>query len=55
MRWILLDLVLVLLSLGLLAFLLLRLWRRLKALSRAVAKAGEVVSAAPSRSPGRHR
>lgn len=70
MRWILLDLALVGLSVALLAALLLRLWRTVKALLSALASAGDLVSqasdpgssrgqashvSAASRSPGRHR
>ena len=46
MPWILVDLALALLSLALLAVLVLRLWRKVKALSSAVAKAGEAVATA---------
>ena len=46
MRWILVDLVLALLALGLLAVLLLGLWRRVKALSRSVSAAGAVIATA---------
>jgi len=44
-RWILLDLALVLLSVGVLALLLLRLWRKIQALMRAIGAAGELVGA----------
>ncbi len=47
MRWILLDIALVLLSVGVLALLLLRLLRKVKALTRAIGAAVELVSAVP--------
>ncbi len=46
MKWILLDLAIALAALGLLAFLVLGLWRKVKALSGAVARAGETVATA---------
>ena len=46
MRWILVDVVLVLLALAVLAVLALGLWRQVKALSRAVSQAGEQVTRA---------
>ena len=46
MRWILVDVVLVLLALAVLAVLALGLWRKVKALSRAVSQAGEQVTRA---------
>ena len=46
MRWILVDVVLVLLALAVLAVLALGLWRQVKALSRAVSHAGEQVTRA---------
>ncbi len=63
MRWILLDLALVLLSVGVLALFLLRLWRKVRALIRAIGTAGELVSAvnppftgpSPARQTGGHR
>jgi len=45
-RWILVDVVLVLLALAVLAFLALGLWRQVKTLSRAVSQAGEQVTRA---------
>jgi len=69
-RWILLDLALIGLSVGLLAVRLLHLWRTVRTLLRAVASAGDLVGQrldtqplagqashvpAASRSPGRHR
>ena len=46
MRWILLDLALALAALAVLAVLVRRLWRAVKALSREVATAGETIAAA---------
>ena len=46
MRWILVDVVLALGALLLLAVLLLGLWRKVKALSRTVARAGELMTTA---------
>ena len=46
MRWILVDVVLVLFALAVLAVLALGLWRKVKALSRAVSQAGEQVTRA---------
>ena len=46
MRWILVDVVLVLFALTVLAVLALGLWRKVKALSRAVKQAGEQVTRA---------
>ena len=46
MRWILVDVVLALLALGLLVLVGLSLWRRVKALGREVSRAGELVSRA---------
>jgi len=45
-RWILVDVVLALLALGVLAVLLLGLWRKVKALSRTVSAAGERIGRA---------
>ena len=47
MRWILLDIALVLLSVGVLAILLLRLFRKVKALTRAIGAAVALASAVP--------
>lgn len=46
MTWILIDLAIALLALGLLAVLVLRLWKRVKALSKAVTAAGDAVTQA---------
>ena len=46
MRWILLDVVLALGALAVLALLSLRLWRKVKSLSRTVSRAGETVATA---------
>ena len=46
MSWILVDVVLVLLAMAVLAVLALGLWRKVKALSRAVSQAGEQVTRA---------
>ncbi len=46
MRWILIDLALALLALGVLAVLGLGLWRKVKALSRTVGEAGKAVATA---------
>lgn len=46
MRWVLLDIVLVLLAVGFLVVLGLGLWRKVKDLSRAVARAGETIGQA---------
>lgn len=46
MKWILLDLAIALAALAVLAVLVLGLWRKVKALSGAVARAGETVAAA---------
>lgn len=65
MPWLLLDLFLVLVALGAVGLLGLRLWRQVKALSRAVGAAGETIApltaalaraqaAAPSRSADAH-
>jgi hypothetical protein len=45
-RWILLDLVIALVALAVLAVLVRRLWRAVKALSGAVATAGDTIAAA---------
>jgi len=45
-RWILVDVVLALLSVGLLALVGLSLWRRVKRLGREVSRAGELVAQA---------
>ncbi|MCA1710526.1 MAG: hypothetical protein LC789_02355 [Actinobacteria bacterium] len=46
MRWVLLDLLLVLLALGFLGVLALGLWRRVKDLGREVTRAGETIGQA---------
>ena len=46
MRWILVDVVLALLALGLLVVVGLSLWRRVTALGREVSRAGELVASA---------
>ena len=46
MRWLLVDLVLALVALAFLAVLSLGLWRKVKALSRTVTRAGESVASA---------
>ena len=46
MKWILVDVVLALLALGVLAVLLLGLWRKVKALSSTVTRASEAVGRA---------
>jgi uncharacterized membrane protein len=45
-RWVLLDLLIVLLALGGLALVVLGLWRKVKDLAREVGRAGETVGAA---------
>ena len=49
MRWILADVLLALLALGLLVVVGLSLWRRVRALSREVSRAGERIAQAASR------
>ena len=49
MRWILVDVVLALLALGLLVVVGLSRWRRVKALGREVSRAGDLVAQATSR------
>ena len=49
MRWILVDVVLALVALGLLVVVGLSLWRRVKALRREVSRAGELVAQATTR------
>lgn len=46
MKWILVDVALVLLAIGLLALLALGLWRKVKALSRTVSTAADTIGAA---------
>ena len=46
MTWILIDLAIALAALAVLAVLLLRLWKRVKALSRTVSAAGETIASA---------
>ena len=49
MRWILVDVLLALLALGLLVVVGLSFWRRVKALGREVSRAGELVAQASTR------